>query len=111
MSAPDDEPGGGDEAVGALAARQTGVLLDSIDRDFRGPAENRKHGPVLEEINGVVAPLAGGDLAAIKVENAVELASAEGHAARGDTGRAGAVAPLEFAWFDVAGHRWRLLCW
>src|SRR4051794_4594614 len=68
-----DQPGGRDHAEGALAARQLRVLLDTVKRGFRGAAEYRKYRTVFQKIDGVIAPFAGRDLAAIKVENALEL--------------------------------------
>ena len=83
VAAPDDQPGGGHHAVGALAARQAGIFLDAVDRHFRGAAEHREHGAVLEEVDRVIAPLAGGDHAAVEAEDAVEFAPVEGHLVAG----------------------------
>ena len=79
VAAPHDQAGRRDHAVGALAARQPRIFLDAVDRDFGAAAEHREHRAVLEEIDGVVAPFSGGDHAAIKAEDAVELAPVEGH--------------------------------
>src|SRR5262245_33222738 len=61
-----DQPGGRDHAVGALAARQLWIFLDAVERNFAGAAEHRKHSAVAEKVDGVIAPLAGSDLASIE---------------------------------------------
>ena len=69
--------------IGALAARQFRIFFDAVERHFRCAAEHRKHRTVFQEIDGVIAPFAGGDLAAVKIENAVEFAAAEGDLVHG----------------------------
>ncbi len=83
LAAAQDMAGGRNHAIGALPAAEFWIFLDAVDRHFRGAAENRKHRAVLEEIDGVIAPLAGGDFAAVEPQNAVELAPAEGYLACG----------------------------
>src|SRR5262245_32383804 len=97
-----DQAGGRDHAVGTLPARQPGMLLDTVDRNFGGAAEHREHRAVPQKIDGVVAPFAGGDLAAIEAENAVELAPVESHAAGGGERRVTRLAPMELARFSLA---------
>ena len=88
VAAAHDQAGRRDHAIGALAARQLGIFFDAVDRDFRGAAEHREHRAVFQEVDGVIAPFAGGDLAAIEIENAVELAAAEGDLVAGAGARA-----------------------
>ena len=71
------------DAVGALPAAEPRILLDPVNGEFAGPAENRKHRAVFEEIDGVIAPFARGDFAPVKTENAVKLSPAEGDLACG----------------------------
>jgi hypothetical protein len=85
MAALDDQPGRRDHAVGALLAREPGILLDAIKRDFGRAAEHRKHRTVSEKIDRVIAPFAGCHHAPVKAEDAVEFAPAEGDFA-GDAG-------------------------
>src|SRR5580704_17383807 len=92
--------GGRNHAEGALAAAEFRVLLDAVDRNFAGAAENRKYRAVFQEIDCVITPLAGGDLAAIKAKDAVELAPAESHFACG--GVRTLLAPAPPAWIDLA---------
>jgi hypothetical protein len=61
----------------ALPGTQPGVLFDDVEGPFRGALVDRKQRPVLEEVDGVVAPLPIGDLAAIEVEDGVQLAPVE----------------------------------
>ena len=96
VAAAHDQAGRRDHAVGALAARQLRILFDAVERDFAGAAEHRKHRAVSEEIDGVVAPFAGGDLAAVEIENAVEFAAAEGDLVDGGGGCAGAAPPWDW---------------
>ena len=62
---------------------QSGIFFDAINRHFRGAAEHREHGAVFQEVDGVVAPLAGGDHASIEIEDAFKLAPTEGDLVRG----------------------------
>src|ERR1700681_2836961 len=104
VAATDDEAGRGDDAVDALAARETGIFLDAVDRHFGGAAEDRKHRAVLQKVDGVITPLAGGDFAAVEAENAVEFATIESHSGRGGGGDVCA-APGNLAWVNFAeGH-------
>src|SRR4030088_2662111 len=70
--APHDQAGRRDHAVGALAARQLGVLFDEVDRHFGGMAEDREDGAIAQEIDGGVTPFSGGNPPAIHAQNAVE---------------------------------------
>src|SRR5918994_7085835 len=81
MAAAQDQPGGGDHAIGALSAGEARVLLDAVERDFGGAAKYRKHRAVFQKIDGVIAPLAGSDHAAIEAQDAVEFAAVAGDAA------------------------------
>src|SRR5262249_80193 len=103
MTATHDQAGGRDYAVGALPARQLRIFLDAVDRNLAGTTKHREHRAVLQEVDGIVAPFAGGDLAAIEAENAIELAPVESHAAHGGEGRgARGLAPLELARLGIA---------
>src|SRR5215467_15185228 len=111
MAAPHDQAGGRDDAVGALAARQAGALLDAVDRDFGAAAEDGKDRTVLQEVDRVVAPFTGGNLAAVEAEQAIELTPVEGHSVGGGEGYMG-LAPMKLAGFGIArtkGHRRLLL--
>src|ERR1043166_8065344 len=70
MAALEDEPGRRNDAVDALAARETRIFFDAVNGDFRGAAEYREHGAVLEEVDRVIAPFPGRDLAAVESEDA-----------------------------------------
>src|SRR5829696_217428 len=72
-----DDAGGGDDAVGALAAGEFRVFLDAVERHLGGAAVDREHGLVAAEIDRVVAPLAIRHLAPVKVENLAQLGSIE----------------------------------
>src|SRR5262249_47235649 len=79
------------------------VLFNAIDRHLGRAAEHGEHRPVLEEVDSVVAPFAGSDLATVQTENAVELAPVEGHPAYGGGGRSTpGLAPVELARLDFA---------
>src|SRR5262249_39182628 len=92
-----------DHAIGALPARELRTFLDAVDRNFGGAAEHGEHRAVLEEVDGVVTPFAGGDLAAVKAENAVELAPVESEWVWGGEGqRARGLAPMDLAGLGIA---------
>jgi len=61
----------------ALPGAQLGVLLDDVERPLRGALVDGKQRPVLEEVDRIIAPLARGDLAAVEIENGVQLAPIE----------------------------------
>src|SRR5258708_27352046 len=92
VPAPHDEAGCRDHAVGALAAREARALFDAIDRNLCGTAENRKHRPVLEKVDGIITPFTRGHFAAVEAENAVEFAPVQRYSDRGGSG--GSPAPL-----------------
>src|SRR4051812_14562683 len=96
MSALDDQARRRDDAVRALPTRELRVLLDPVERDFGGAPEDRKHRTVSEKVDRVIAPLAGCDHAAIKAEDAVELAAAESDLP-GDGACSGGLAPALLA--------------
>src|SRR5690606_20764610 len=73
----EDAARGGDHRIGALAAGEAGILDDAIERHFRRTAADCENGAVLEKLNGVIAPFAGGDLLAIKTQDAVQFAPLE----------------------------------
>src|SRR5690242_21424216 len=82
MAAFEDEAGRGDDRIGALAARQTRLFDDSVKRNFGGAPEDREDRFVAAMIDGVVAPFAIGDLAAVDLEDFVELLAIEGDRSR-----------------------------
>ena len=63
--------------------RPTWVLLDAVDRHFRSAPEHREHRAILEEIDRIITPFPGGDFAAVKPENAIELPAVKGYFACG----------------------------
>src|SRR4051812_22124900 len=77
MAAAQDQPGRCYHAVHALLAREPRIFLDAIDRHFRGAAEYRKHRTVLQEVDGIVAPLAIGDHAPVQIQNTIEFKTIE----------------------------------
>src|SRR5207248_2802724 len=103
VSAAHDETGGRDHAVRTLPARQLGRFFDAVDGNFRRAPKHGKHGAILEEIDRVVPPLAGSDLAAVKAEDAIELAPIEAHAVRRGGGRSGGgLAPMDLTRVSIA---------
>src|SRR5262249_61435537 len=103
MAAAHDQTCRGDDVIGALPARELRTFLDAVDRNFGGAAEHGEDRAVLEEVDVVVTPFAGGDLAAVKAENAVELAPVESDSAGGGGGqRAPGFAPRGIARLRIA---------
>src|SRR6516162_4449228 len=101
MAAPKNQSGGRDHAVGALPARQPRTFFDAINRDVAGASKNRKHRPISEEIDRVIAPFAVRYLATVEAQNAIELTALEHDGWSG--GEPGSVAParlagVSFAW-------------
>ena len=101
------KPVAADDAVGALLLLQLRILFDAVERHFRRAAKHRKHRAVFQKVDGVIAPFAGRDHAAIEIENAIEFAAVEGDLIEkidgsGLVARRGA-APGELAWIDFAG--------
>src|SRR5207249_3228811 len=83
-----------------------------IDRYFRRSAEDGKDGAIPEEIDGVVAPFAGGDHAAVEAEDARQLAAVEGDAvAGGGGGKNAALAPAGLTRFGFAEGHAAPPCW
>src|ERR1700761_582602 len=77
MTAFQDKPTGSNDAVLSLFGAELGPLLDSEQRHLAGPAKNRKNSNLFQEIQGVIAPFAGGDHPAIDGKDSVELAAVE----------------------------------
>src|SRR6201987_4722790 len=100
LASTQDVSGRRNNAVGAMAARQLGIFFDAVDRNFAGAAEHRENRAIFEEIDGVIAPLAGRNLAAIKPQEPVELAAAERHFVSGDARTM--LVPAPRAWIDFA---------
>ena len=53
------------------------LLDDTIDRHFRGPAKNRKDGPVRPQGDRIVAPQTGRHHEAINIQNFGQLTAVE----------------------------------
>src|ERR1700722_11168490 len=87
LAAADDQTGRRDQAIGALPPCEPRVLLDTVERDLAGAAKDREDRTVLQEIDGIVAPFAGRDLAAIETEQAAQLGTVERDLCRGDMAR------------------------
>src|SRR5262249_49465409 len=77
VSALEDEPACPNHAIGALAAGKPRILLDAIEGNLAGVPEHGKYRLFAPEIDGVIAPFAGRDLAAADPENFVELLAGE----------------------------------
>ena len=73
VAALQDQAGRGDDRIGALPARKSRLLDDAVERHFGGAAEDREDRLLAELVDGVVAPLAVGDLAAIDLQDLVEF--------------------------------------
>ena len=65
------------DAVGALLARELQILLDAVEGEFGGAAEDTENGFVARHVDSVVAPFAGGDLAAVHGEDGGEFLTVE----------------------------------
>src|SRR5215207_10054582 len=105
MTAAQDEPGRRDHAVRALLAGKPRIFLDAIERDFGSAAENRKHRAVLQEVDGVIAPFAVGDHAAVEIENAVEFEAVERDTIGRSVRSGGARHCAKLAWISVLRNR------
>src|SRR5208337_1313641 len=106
-----DETGCRHDAVGSLAARELRAFLDTVDRNLAGAAKDGEHRAIPEEVDCIVPPFAGGNLAAVEAEYAIELAPVESHAGRGGGRRSGRrLAPVKLARFSIAIAHRRLLC-
>ena len=72
-----DQAAGGDDAVGALLARQAHVLFDTIERVLARFAIDGEDRLVAQEIDRVIAPNSRGDLAAVEIEDGGKLVSSK----------------------------------
>src|SRR4051794_31627596 len=77
MAATKDQAACRDHAVDALLARKPRILFDPIKRAFRSAAKHREHCAVLQEIDGIIAPLAIRHHAPIQIQNTIEFESIE----------------------------------
>jgi hypothetical protein len=66
-----------DDEVLALLQAQPGLLFDDVERPLGSALVDREHGTIAQEVHGVVAPFAIGDLAAVEIEDGVELEPVE----------------------------------
>ena len=66
-----------DQRPHALLAAQRGALLDPVFGPLGGAAEGPEGGVVAAELDRIIAPLAGGDHAAVEVDDALQLGPAE----------------------------------
>src|SRR5690606_25021759 len=80
-----DQPACGDDRIGALLLRQLRVLLDAEKRHLACPAKDGEHGAVAQMVDGIVAPRAGGDHAAIDVQDFAEFMPVETDGSRSRT--------------------------
>src|SRR6185312_447044 len=102
VAAPENKAGRRDHTIGALLARQPRIFLDAVNRNFGRAAEDREHRPVLEEVDGVVAPFTIRDHAPVEVENAIELETIERHPALNGKRGGTAFRRAALAWINVA---------
>src|SRR5205085_4777863 len=70
-------PARGNDRVLPLAILELGAFLDRVERDFRGAAKDREHRHLVAEIDGVIAPLARNDHAAIRIQDPLEFGTFE----------------------------------
>jgi len=77
MPALENEPCGRDDGIGALFAGKLGTFFDAIEGHLTGAPENAEDGAVLHMIDGIIAPLAGGDTTAIGRQNGIKLCPIE----------------------------------
>ena len=77
VAAFEDRSGCRDQCVGALSAGKPRLLDDTVERYFRRAPEYRKHGALAQVVDGIVAPFAVGDAAAVNLENLVEFGAIE----------------------------------
>jgi len=76
-----DQTTGGNHAVSALLARQSRVFFNPVKRVFTRSAINGENRRVAQQIDGVIAPCASGDLASVKIKDGGQLVSVKGNAA------------------------------
>jgi hypothetical protein len=69
----------GNDAVEAKLAAQLWGFFDPVKGGFGGAVKNQEHCLVATMVDGVIAPLARGNLATIKGENSNELTPVEGN--------------------------------
>ena len=77
VAALEDMPGRRNQRIGSLPARELRLLDDAVERGFGSAAEDREDRLLAELVDGVVPPLALGDLAAVDPENLVQLPAVE----------------------------------
>lgn len=112
VTAPEDEPGCGDDAVGALPLTEPWIFFDAVYGNFGRPSEYRKYGAISQKVDGVVPPLAFGDLASVETEYAAKFAPVERHfsgnaldsalCGGGEPCNARTLSAWTLAWIDVA---------
>src|SRR5690606_16205308 len=73
MSAFQDQPAGGNDAVSPLLSGKFRVFFDPVERALTRAPEDGKHGLVPPYIDGVAAPFPSGNLSAINGEDVVQL--------------------------------------
>src|SRR5690606_39988355 len=77
VAAPENEPGRGDDGVGALLAAELGAFLDSVEWEFAAAPEDGEHRLLLQRVYRVVPPFAIGDPAAVDAQDLVQFAAVE----------------------------------
>jgi hypothetical protein len=78
----EDDAGCRNHLVGALLAGKRGDLLHAVERHLAGAPKDGEHGAVFQVVDGVVTPFPLGDLAAIDLQDEIELASMKRDLAR-----------------------------
>src|SRR5262249_49105654 len=94
VAALEDEAGRRHHAVGALASGEPRVLLYAVKRHLAGMAKGAEYGLFAAEIDGIVAPFPGGDLAAVKIEDRAQLGARKENSA-GNGGMGESVAAID----------------
>lgn len=78
VSALHDQAARRDDAIGALLARETQILLDPVERIFARAPVDGENGLVAQQIDRVIAPCSRRDLAPVKVKDGGKLMPVEG---------------------------------
>src|SRR5262245_7653978 len=69
MTALEYQPGGRNDAIGALAAGEFRRLLDAVKRNFGRAPEHGEHRLLAQDIDGVIAPLTARHFAAVDIQD------------------------------------------
>ena len=96
----------GDHGIGALTSCKRRILDDSVEGNFGRAPEYGEHRAVLQELDRIVAPFAGGDHTPVKMQDSVELAPLESDPAWRLGAAAASAAARERYRIEIA--QWRL---